>query len=116
MKMKYSVASEKDLPFIMEVYNQNIEALHGNYRNSEVWRKLLSDINSAYYIVCSENPVAWFRVDYNEYDSMELGIFVFRLFSYGNWTMYNGRWSNKSRLYIPESINLRFVNYHFIEE
>ena len=43
MKMKYSDASEKDLPFIMEVYNQNIEALHGNYRNSEVWSKLLSD-------------------------------------------------------------------------
>ena len=74
MKLKYSVASEKDLPFIMEVYNQNIEALHGNDRNSEVWRKLLSDINSAYYIVCSENPVAWFRVDYNEDDSLELGM------------------------------------------
>ena len=72
--MKYSVAVEKDLPFIMEVYNQNIEALHGNNRSNEVWRKLLSDTNSAYYIVYSENPVAWFRIDYNADDSLELGM------------------------------------------
>lgn len=72
--MKYTVAAEKDLPFIMEVYNQNIEALHGNNRSNEVWRKLLSDTNSAYYIVYSENPVAWFRVDYNADDSLELGM------------------------------------------
>jgi len=72
--MKYTVAGEKDLPFIMEVYNQNIEALHGNNRSNDVWRKLLSDTNSAYYIVYSENPVAWFRVDYNAEDSLELGM------------------------------------------
>ena len=72
--MKYSVAVEKDLPFIMEVYNQNIEALHGNNRDKEVWRKLLSDTNSSYYIVYSENPVAWFRVDFNEDDLLELGM------------------------------------------
>lgn len=49
--MKYTVAAEKDLPFIMEVYNQNIEAIHGNNRSNEAWRKLLSDTNSAYYKV-----------------------------------------------------------------
>ncbi len=43
-------------------------------RSNEVWRKLLSDTNSAYYIVYSENPVAWFRVDYNADDSLELGM------------------------------------------
>ncbi len=72
--MKYTVAAEKDLPFIMEVYNQNIEALHGNHRSKEAWRKLLSDTSSVYYIVYSENPVAWFRVDYNADDSLELGM------------------------------------------
>ncbi len=51
LSMKYTVAAEKDLPFIMEVYNQNIEALHGNNRSNEAWRKLLSDTNSAYYKV-----------------------------------------------------------------
>lgn len=72
--MKYKVATEKDLPFIMDVYNQNIEALHGINRSEEVWKKLLSNINSVYYIVYLENPVAWFRVDYNSEGSLELGM------------------------------------------
>lgn len=72
--MNYRVATEKDLPFIMEVYNQNIEALHGNNRDYEVWKKLFLNTNSVYYIVYIENPVAWFRVDYNEDDSLELSM------------------------------------------
>lgn len=74
--MKYTVATEKDIPFIMEVYNRNIAAIHGGNRSVDVWKKLLSDTNSAYYIVYSENPVAWFRVDYNTTDFLELGMLL----------------------------------------
>lgn len=72
--MKYMVATEKDLPFIMEVYHQNIEALHGSHRSKEDWIKLLSVSSSTYYIVSIENPVAWFRVDYKAENCLELGM------------------------------------------
>lgn len=72
--MKYIVAAEKELPFIMRTYNKNIDDLHGSNRSNKDWKSLLSDTNSAYYIIYSENPVAWFRVDYNADDSLELGM------------------------------------------
>ena len=72
--MYYSAATERDIPFIMEVYDQNIAALHGNHRSAAVWRELLSDPRSAYYIVHREGPVAWFRADDPADGSLELGM------------------------------------------
>ena len=61
--MEYRIASEKDIPFITEVYNENLESLHGVYRDEGRWQELLSDKSCAYYIVCKECPVAWFRLE-----------------------------------------------------
>ena len=62
-KLVYSLATEKDIPFICKTYNENIDALHGLYRNEDVWQKLLADKDSAYYIVFADAPVAWFRTE-----------------------------------------------------
>lgn len=62
-KLIYSVATEKDIAFINETYNENINILHGICRNYNVWKELLSDKGSTYYIVNPDNPVAWFRID-----------------------------------------------------
>ena len=72
--MKFIKAGTKDIPFIAEVYHENIQALHGVYRGHDTWKKLMSDTESIYYIVALEFPVAWFRVDYNTPDVMELGM------------------------------------------
>lgn len=40
-EMRYAVAVEKDLSFIIETYNENIAALHGAHRSYDVWKKLL---------------------------------------------------------------------------
>ncbi len=61
--MKYFIATERDIAFISKTYNENIASLHGNHRDPDVWKKLLSDENTAYYIVRAEDPVAWFRID-----------------------------------------------------
>ena len=62
-KLVYSLATDKDIPFICKTYNENIDALHGVYRNEDVWQKLLADKDSAYYIVFADAPVAWFRTE-----------------------------------------------------
>lgn len=62
-KLIYSVATEKEIAFINETYNENINKLHGVYRNHNTWKELLSDNNCTYYVVSSDNPVAWFRID-----------------------------------------------------
>ena len=62
--MKYLLATEEDLGFIIETYNENIESLHGACRDFDTWKKLLSDKKSVYYIVCAQEPVAWFRIDF----------------------------------------------------
>lgn len=62
-KLYFKTASEQDIPFISEVYNQNINALHGNNRSFEDWKKLISVNNSTYYIALSSEPVGWFRID-----------------------------------------------------
>jgi ribosomal protein S18 acetylase RimI-like enzyme len=56
-------ATENDIEFIKETYNENIASLHGNNRTNEDWRKLISDTAAEYYIVHKEEPVAWFRID-----------------------------------------------------
>ena len=62
-KFSYFVATEKDISFISEIYNENIQSLHGNYRSYENWKELLSDEKSIYYIVQTKMDVAWFRID-----------------------------------------------------
>ena len=71
--MKYTSATESDLPFIIETYEENIQALHGAHRSHAVWKNLLSDKTSAYYIVRADAPAAWFRIDRAD-DSFELGM------------------------------------------
>ena len=61
--MTYVAATENDLPFIMETYDENIGALHGAYRNYDTWKTLFLDRHSKYYIVYKQTPVAWFRID-----------------------------------------------------
>lgn len=65
-------ATEGDLPFIAETYNENMEALHGNCRTLEMWKALLQRERQAYYIVRDAQPVAWFRLDTEE--DLELGM------------------------------------------
>ena len=62
-KLMYSVATENDIVFINETYNENITRLHGVQRNVAVWKELLRDKDSTYYVVNAEAPVAWFRID-----------------------------------------------------
>lgn len=62
-KLYFRTASEQDVPFISEVYNQNINALHGNSRSFADWKKLIAVNNSTYYITLTSEPVAWFRID-----------------------------------------------------
>ena len=61
--LTYSLAIEGDIPFIRNVYNENIEKLHGTHRNSAVWKELLSKEDHTYYIVHADAPVGWFRLD-----------------------------------------------------
>ncbi len=65
-KRRYSMATAEDLPFIMDTYNANIEALHGADRSIDVWKELIADENCQYYIVHQEQPVAWFRIDVDD--------------------------------------------------
>ncbi len=62
-KLVYSVATEQDIAFIGETYHENIDKLHGARRTTDTWRELLSCKDSTYYTVCTETPVAWFRID-----------------------------------------------------
>lgn len=71
--MKYLLATEEDLGFIIETYNENIESLHGTCRDFDTWKKLFSDKKSVYYIVYEQEPVAWFRLDF-ETDELWLGM------------------------------------------
>lgn len=71
--MKYLLATEDNLGFICETYNENVERLHGVYRDIDAWKQLLMDEKSIYYIVCAQFPVAWFRVDF-EADELWLGM------------------------------------------
>lgn len=61
--LTYSIATQEDIDFIRQTYQENIESLHGNHRTNEDWKKLLLDKTSQYYIVRRGTPVAWFRID-----------------------------------------------------
>ena len=61
--LEYCIATEEDIGFISQVYQQNIESLHGTPRSYEVWKKLLSVPEHTYYVVKRKAPVAWFRTD-----------------------------------------------------
>lgn len=63
MDLTFSMATEKDIAFINEVYHENIESLHGAYRTEEDWKPLLEKPEHTYYIVSAEKAVAWFRTD-----------------------------------------------------
>lgn len=56
-------ATEQDIPFISQVYNENLACLHGVPRDRETWAQLLADPAAEYYIVWEKTPVAWFRID-----------------------------------------------------
>ena len=66
--MEFILATEKDIPFICEVYEENIESLHGAHRDVETWRTLLEKEDTAYYIVRAVVPAAWFRLDVEDGD------------------------------------------------
>ncbi len=71
--MRYSIATEDNLVFISETYNENVASLHGVYRDIDTWKQLLMDEKSIYYIVYTQFPVAWFRIDF-EGDELWLGM------------------------------------------
>ncbi len=56
-------ASERDISFVGETYEQNQEKLHGVTRNRDDWKRLLENPDVAYYIVETVEPVAWFSVE-----------------------------------------------------
>jgi len=66
-------ATEKDIPFISEVYHENMAQLHGIPRTGEIWKELLARKDATYYIVYETGPVAWFRLD-READGLWLGM------------------------------------------
>ena len=57
--LSYRTAVEGDLPFIIDIYNRNIEALHGELRSFERWLEIFHS-GSEYYIVENSGGVAWF--------------------------------------------------------
>lgn len=67
------LATEKDIPFISEVYLENLAQLHGIPRSDETWKELLARKDTVYYIVYTEEPVAWFRLD-REAEALWLGM------------------------------------------
>ena len=72
-KLTYFPASERDLDFICQVYAENIDKLHGVCRSEDDWKELLAKVDTAYYIVYAQAPVAWFRID-TESDGLWLGM------------------------------------------
>lgn len=63
VKLAYSLATEKDIAFINETYHENMTSLHGIHRNNDIWKELLLDKASIYYVVHGTTPAAWFRID-----------------------------------------------------
>jgi len=71
----FRIASNADIPFIQDIYEQNIAALHGAHRSCLDWEKLLSVEKTAYYVVCAREPAAWFRTEIEE-GALWLGMLV----------------------------------------
>lgn len=72
-KFVCSVATENDIAFINETYNDNLEKLHGVRRNIDYWKELLTGKDKTYYVVNGETTVAWFRTDI-ENDELWIGM------------------------------------------
>ena len=72
MELKYKRAYLEDLPFIIEIYDSNIQAVHGIKRDLHTWKTLFNNPNSEYYIAYSDIYLGWFRIDYE--DDFELGM------------------------------------------
>ena len=70
--MNYRKATYQDLSFIIDTYNANINALHGEIRDYRIWEKLLDKEGVEYFIVYSDTNLGWFRLDYSEV--LELGM------------------------------------------
>ena len=75
--LEYHIATEKDITFISKTYHENIDSLHGVYRNEDVWKELLSDQESTYYVVSAETKVAWFRIEAED-DELWIGMLQVR--------------------------------------
>ena len=62
-RLAYSVATEADIPFIRDTYNENIDSLHGAVRSEADWKAQLSRQDCVHYVVHKKTPVGWFRMD-----------------------------------------------------
>lgn len=71
--LHHRIATESDIAFISQVYTENLSALHGTLRTFDRWKELLSDRDTMYYIVYTDVPVAWFRIDSAD-DGLWLGM------------------------------------------
>lgn len=111
-EIEYVVATENDLEFISETYDENIGSLHGVYRSYDVWKQLLSDNNSTYYIVRTVAPVAWFRIDLTD-DELWLGMLQVK-------PIYHRKGLGKYILSVVEEIarkrGLRKIGIHTTED
>ena len=67
------IATEKDIPFISKTYQENINSLHGVYRDAATWKTLLENKDHTYYIVSAQTSVAWFRIDIED-DGLWIGM------------------------------------------
>ena len=72
-KIQYFPATVRDIDWIDRIYTENIAALHGVPKSRERWEKLLADPYTIYYIVYTDRPVGWFRLDREE-DGLWLGM------------------------------------------
>lgn len=61
--VSFRSASDRDIPFISETYELNIEKLHGAVRSRELWQQKLVDGQTKYYIIHATEPVAWFSLE-----------------------------------------------------
>ncbi len=42
--LMYSKATEKDIDFIRETYQENIASLHGNHRTNDDWKSITAKV------------------------------------------------------------------------
>lgn len=73
MQINFRAATENDIVFLDEVYNENMAALHGIPRTLAYWQEQLALEDRTYYIVYADAPVAWFRTE-QEDDILWLGM------------------------------------------
>lgn len=71
--MKIRKADVQDISFIDNVYNLNIDKLHGKKRSHGKWLELLNASSSEHFIVSMDVDVGWIRLDYYK-NYLELGM------------------------------------------